>query len=153
MVMGGVEITGVADVADRAAVGTPAKALQFGDDFHGADFRCTGQRSGRKAGAQRVHTAVARIEFSAHVADDVDDVGKPLDDHQVVDVDGARSGDATNVIAAQVHKHHVLGALLRVSQEFTFELSFLPPGGPTGPGTRDGPSASASIDCLQEHLG
>ncbi len=42
------------------------------------------------------------------------DVRVPLDEHQPVHLDGPKLAHSAHVVAAQVHQHHVLGALLLV---------------------------------------
>jgi hypothetical protein len=52
------------------------------------------------------------------IGDDVHDVRVTLDDHLVGDLDAAGLGDAADVVARQIDQHHVLGAFLRVGQQF-----------------------------------
>ena len=56
-------------------------------------------------------------ELAGDVAHDVHDVGVVLDLHQLVDADRTRRRDAAQVVAAQVHEHDVLGALLLVGEQ------------------------------------
>ena len=44
-------------------------------------------------------------------------VGVGLDPHQLLDLDAAVLADAAEVVAAEVHQHHVLGALLLVLEQ------------------------------------
>ena len=44
-----------------------------------------------------------------------------LDEELVGDLDGADLGDAADVVAAEIEQHQVLGALLRIGQQFGFE--------------------------------
>ena len=53
------------------------------------------------------------------------DVGVPLDDHQLGDAHSAGLADATEIVAAEVHQHDVLGALLLVGQQVTLVLVVL----------------------------
>ena len=49
--------------------------------------------------------------------DDVHHVAVELDLHQLVDVHAAVLAHAPEVVAAEVHEHHVLGALLLVGEQ------------------------------------
>jgi hypothetical protein len=55
------------------------------------------------------------------VADDVHHVRVALDREGLGDLHAARLGDAADVVARQVDQHQVLGALLRVGQQFGFQ--------------------------------
>ena len=45
-------------------------------------------------------------------------VAVALDDHLFFDVDTAGLGDAAEIVARQIDQHDVLGALLRIGQQF-----------------------------------
>ncbi len=45
------------------------------------------------------------------------DVAVALDDHHVGELDGAVLRDAADVVAAEVHEHHVFGALLGIGEQ------------------------------------
>ncbi len=45
-----------------------------------------------------------------------------LDDHPVGHGDGARRGDAADVVASEIDEHHVLGDLLRIGEQLRREL-------------------------------
>ena len=53
---------------------------------------------------------------AGHGRADVHHVAVPLDLHYRVEIDGARVGDLAHVVAAEVHEHDVLGALLLVAE-------------------------------------
>ena len=75
-----VHVAVVADVPDRAAVGSPAGGFELLDDLHGPDLGRSGQRSRRKRRRQDVEA----IPFSGSAPgcrDEVHDVGVALDDH------------------------------------------------------------------------
>ena len=56
----GVELAGVAEVADRAAVAAALDRLELVDDLHRAHLRRARERARRQRRAQRVHRADAR---------------------------------------------------------------------------------------------
>ncbi len=74
-------------------------------------------------------------------------------DHEFADLDGAILGDTADVIPGEIDEHDVLGALLRIGEEFGGEgfvlLRRLAP--PARPG--DGTDADAPLDRLHVHLG
>src|SRR5688572_12460441 len=70
----GVKRTIKADVRQRAAVGSTGVRFEFGDDFHGADFRRAGDRAAWKRRLERIE----RVAFVAE---------RPLDArHQVLHI-------------------------------------------------------------------
>ena len=68
----------------------------------------------RKRGAGR-H---ALAQSSAHVRDDVVQMRVALGHHEFVHFHGAGHADPAQVIALQVDQHDMLGALLRIGQQF-----------------------------------
>ena len=50
--------------------------------------------------------------------DDVHDVGVSFDFELLSDADGARSADASDIVASEVKQHHMLGDLLLVGKQF-----------------------------------
>ena len=117
----GVELAGVGEVADRAAVAAALDRLELVDDLHRADLRRARERARRERRAQRVHRADAVAQAPGDGADDVHDVRVVLDRHQRLDRHAAVLADAAEVVAAEVDEHHVLGALLLVGEQVALE--------------------------------
>src|SRR5947207_59663 len=63
-----------------------------------------------------------------------------LDDHKVLNFDGAKVADAADVIAGEVHKHHVFGAFLGIGQEFLLQSFILRGGFAAAASAGDGPN-------------
>jgi hypothetical protein len=90
------------------------------------------------AGHQQIPHITAFAEQTLHLADDVHDVRVALDHHQVAHRHAARPADATEVVAAQVDQHHVLGPLLGIGEQFGLQglvLHLIPAAG-SGAGDR-----------------
>ena len=66
---------------------------------------------------ERVDRAHVLAQRPRDLGDDVDDVRVRLDLHQALDVHAAVHAHAAEVVAAEVHEHHVLGALLLVGEQ------------------------------------
>ena len=49
------------------------------------------------------------------------DVAVALDEELVGDLDRADLGDAADIVAAEIEQHQMLGALLRIGQQFVFQ--------------------------------
>ena len=79
---------------------------------------CAGQRAGGESGLEHVHVRHAVVQHALDVAHDVHHVAVALDHEGLGHLDRADLRDATDVVARQVDQHHVLGALLRVGQQF-----------------------------------
>ena len=62
-----------------------------------------------------------RIELALDIGDDVHDVAVALDEELVGDLDGADLGDAADIVAAEIEQHQMLGALLRIGEQFLFQ--------------------------------
>ena len=71
-----------------------------------------------KGRAQHVHRIQAGLQLALHVGNDVHHVRIVLDLHVLGHLDGADLRDAADVVAPQIHQHHMLGALLRIGQQF-----------------------------------
>ena len=117
----GVEVAVVAEVPDRPAVQAPALALGGRDQLHRPDLRRARERAGREDRPERVEGVEVRLQPALHVADEVQDVGVALHLHVLADRHRPGAGDPADVVAAEVHEHHVLGALLRVPLELLGE--------------------------------
>ena len=149
----GVELARVGQVADGAAVGAALHGLDLVDDLHGADLGGARQRACGQRGAHRVHGADALAQRARHRRDDVHDVGVGLHGHELVHVHRAVLAHAPEVVAAEVHEHHVLGPLLGVGEQLPGAAG-VPLHG-VGPRARAGEGAlgdAAPVD-LHERLG
>jgi hypothetical protein len=62
-----------------------------------------------------------RFEPPRNGAYDVHDVAVALHKHEPVHLHAAKLADATNIIAAEIYQHHVLGALFFVVHHFVFK--------------------------------
>ena len=91
--------------------------LDLVDDLHGPDLRGAGDRAGGQPGAEGVEGRLLGAEPAGDVRGDVHHVRVALDLHDVGELDGAVVGDPADVVAAQVHEHDVLGALLGIGQQ------------------------------------
>ena len=74
---------------------------------------CRGKRRGTTAPGVGIG-----MQPATYVADDVVHVRVTLNRHEFVDLHAARNADATQVVALQVDQHHVLGAFLRMPDQF-----------------------------------
>ena len=94
----------------------PARAdLGLLNDLHGAHLGGTRHGAGREGGREDVVLVQTRPDPADHIRDHVDDVGVDLGSHQPVHFQGVRSAAPGYVVAAQVHKHQVLGLLLGIA--------------------------------------
>jgi len=112
------------------------------DQLHRPDLRCATDRARREGGHQQVPDIPFWIEQALHLTDDVHDVGVALNHHQLADADAARNADAAQVVATEVHEHHVLGPLLRIGQEVLLQGQVFGFVAAAGPGARDRPQGS-----------
>src|SRR5262249_16721848 len=87
------------EVADGAAVDAAALGLQLLDDLHRPNLGRAGDGAGGKAGHQRAHGVVLRIDLAIDVGDDVHDVGVVLDDVALGDLDRADARHAAHIVA------------------------------------------------------
>ena len=88
----GVEVAVPGEVADRAAVGAALVRLELVDDLHRPHLRRA--RRACPAGSAERSTSIALdpvAQRARDLADDVEDVGVGLDDHQLVDLDRCRT--------------------------------------------------------------
>ncbi len=74
----------------------------------GAPLRVPAGKQARKASMG----ARSGLELAFEGADEVHDVAVALDEHEVLDLDGAEFADAADVVAAEVDEHDVLGDAL-----------------------------------------
>src|SRR5208282_6620089 len=121
----GIEIAGKIQIQDGAAVNAAASRLEFVDDFHGANLGRARKRSGRKAGRKSIKAIKALAQFPAQGGDEMHHVRIALDEHQAFDLHAAVHANAAKVVAAEVDKHDVFGALFRVGEKLGFELAVL----------------------------
>src|SRR6266849_7029001 len=117
----GVQITSKIQVQHASGIDAAAGTLQLFDNFHGAHFGRTGDGAGREAGHERVKAIHIFAQATAQAGNDVHDVGKTLDDHELLDFDGAVVADTAEIVAAEIDEHDVLGALFFAGKQFFFE--------------------------------
>ena len=75
-----------------------------------------------------------------------------LDDHQFVDLDAAGHADATEVVAFEVDQHHVLGALLGMTDQLAHARGFVV-GSQTRPRAGDGTRLDQAVAYADQALG
>src|SRR5579859_1465988 len=109
------------DVPDRARVGSAPGPLDAVQQLHGADLRRAGDRARRETRLERVHGVEAVPERAAHFGDDVLDVRVALEREVFDEAHRSVRGDASDVVAAQVHQHLVLGELLGIGEQLLRE--------------------------------
>ena len=148
----GVQVAVVAEVAHGATIQAAALALGRRDQLHRADLGGAGERAGREHGAQRVQGVQLRAEARLHVAHQVEDVAVALHLHVLAGGHGAGPGDAPEVVAPEVHEHHVLRALLGVPAQLVGEAVVVGGGGAARPGAGDGVRRHPVADDLEEEL-
>ena len=71
-----------------------------------------------KPGRQRGDHVDVAAQLALDVRDDVHDVAVALDEEAVGHLHRADLGDAADVVAAEIEQHQVLGALLRIGEQF-----------------------------------
>jgi hypothetical protein len=103
--------------------------------------------------ANRSKASLAGLQLAHHPADDVHHVAVALDGAARLDPDGAGHRDPAEVIARQVHQHHVLGILLRVREELDLTRQILLASGAARPGAGDGPQAACRPSSLTSASG
>ena len=100
--------------ADGARIDAARCGFQFGDDFHGAPFRRARDRAAGIQGLEDVGqagvAAQARLHGGGHLQHAA--VARHLEQGRYLD--GARGGDAADVVAQQVDDHQVFRAILRI---------------------------------------
>lgn len=80
------------------------------------------------------------------------DVGVTVDPHQGGHRHGAGSSHASDVVARQVHKHDVFGALLRVRLQLFGQCSVCVRVGAAFAGARDGVGVNCAVLDLDQHF-
>jgi hypothetical protein len=81
--------------------------------------------AGRERGAQQVEPVQPLAQSGLHVGDDVHDVGVALDHAELVDAHGSHLRHATDVVAAEIDEHQVLGPLLGIGEQLGLERPVL----------------------------
>jgi hypothetical protein len=103
-------------VTDAAGVEAALFLFKFVDDLHRAHLRRSGHRSGGKAGYQGIERVPIAREFALDIRYDVHHVAVAFDEKLIRDIDGTNGGNAADIVAAEIEKHQVLGALLGVGK-------------------------------------
>ena len=130
--------------ADRAGVGLALGALERRDHLQGLDLGRPGHRAGREGGADDGGVGGAGRDAGGHVGHEVPEAGVGFG-AAGPRVDGAVGRDAAEVVAREVHDHHVLGRVLGRALE---RLGRLAGRGALDRGRRHGVAGAA-----QEQLG
>lgn len=127
------------------------------DQLHRPDLGGAADRAGREGGLEQIPDVVGVIKHALHLTDDVHHVGVALDHHQLGHLDRARLADPAQVVAAQIHQHHVFGAFLGIGQQLLLQGQVVGFISPTWAGAGDrsqgGPDATGYGLGLHHHLG
>ena len=118
-------VAGVAEIADRAGIDAAPHRFELVDNFHRADFRRARDRALRKGRGKCIEGVASVAQLAGDIRHDVHHVLVALDHHQLGDVDRADFSDAADIVAPEVDQHDVLGALLRIGEEFLLEFAIL----------------------------
>ena len=113
----GVVVAVEAEVTDGAGVGAAFAFFEFVEDLHRADLGGAGDGSSRERGPHDIKGRASAGKLTGDVSDDVHHVAIALDGHEVGDLHAAVFGDATDIVAGEIHEHEVLGALLGIGHE------------------------------------
>ena len=104
------------DEPDGAGIGTAALGFELVDDLHRTHLRRAGHRTGGEHRAERVERARTVGQFALHLTHDVEHMRVTLDGHEIGHPHGAVARETTDVVAAKVDQHDMLGALLLVGE-------------------------------------
>ncbi len=80
------------------------------------------------------------------------DVRVLLHDHEVLDADGPGARHPSDIVAAQIHQHHVFGAFLLVGQELFPQGAVFFLGGSAAAGAGDRPQLHEAIFAADQHF-
>ena len=109
------------DPADGAGVRTAPDGLEPFEDLHRPDLGGAGDGATGKGRRQDVEGVAFRGQHAGHGGDEVLDRGGPFETAEPWNADAPGPADATQVVAQDVHDHHVLGPVLVAGQELTGE--------------------------------
>jgi hypothetical protein len=91
------------------------------DQLHRADLRCAGDRAARERRAQEVERVPVLLQRARDGRDQVLDGSGAFQPAQARHAHASRHADAPEVVAQDVHDHHVLGTVLRTAEELASE--------------------------------
>ena len=140
-------------IAHRAGIGAARCWLELVDDFHAAHLGTAGNGAAWEYRPDRVARQDLGSQPAAHIGDDVMHVGIALDHHQFVHRHRTGLADTPDVIALEIDQHHVLGPLLRVSDQLSRQTAIGARIGAAWSGTRDRPGLGDAATELQQTLG
>src|ERR1700677_1400437 len=140
-----VEVAVEGKIADASAVGAAGGLLEFGDDLHGADFRGAAEGAGGEGGAHEAVDGLSGGKMALDLGNDVHDVAVTLDDHQFLDLHGAKIADAADVVSGEIDEHDVFGAFLGIGQQFAFQGLVFLGGLAAAPGAGDGANLDVAV--------
>ena len=133
------------EVPDDATVDATSGGLELLDDPHGGNLRCPGQGASRETRHRHVDGVQAVNDLSGHRRLQVHDVGISPHVHELGDVDRSGHADPAQVVASQIDKHGVLGALLGVGQQLVLHGPVLGRSASARAGTGNGVSRRDTV--------
>ncbi len=128
-----------AEVADGAAVDSPARRLQLRDDLHRADLGGAGDGPAGKGGAHQVHRIGPRLQRSHHGRHQVVHRRVVLQREQLGHPHRPRPAHPAQVVPQQVHDHDVLGPVLLALRQRASQRGIVHGNQPARPGSLDRP--------------
>ncbi len=139
---GQVHVAVEAEITDRAGIDAALGRLQFVDDFHGPHLGRAAHRAGRESRLQHRDRIQPGLQLAFDVGDDVHHMRIALDDHVLGDLHAADLATRPDIVAAEVHQHHVLGALLGIGEQFLLRARHPPRGSRRAGGCRQSAARS-----------
>ena len=113
------------DPAERPGVRTAPHRLEPLEDLHRPDLRRAGDRAAGKRGREQVERVAAVGEDAGHGRDEMLDRRGPFEAAEPRHADAPRATDTAEVVAQDVHDHHVLGPVLGAGEQLAGEASVL----------------------------
>ena len=103
--------------ADAARIRPAGALLHFGDNLHGAQLGRSAHRPRREGGGQHIQGVQPFQKLRRDAARHVHDMGEALHGHEPLHFHGAGPCDVTEVVASQIHKHHVFSPFLGIGEQ------------------------------------
>ncbi len=146
------EVTVEADGRDGPAVTTARDRFQRGDDLHGADLGCAGDRATRETGGEHFGGSRSGAGRGDDARLEVVDGRERTQDDEFGYPDRAGGGDAAEVITEDVDNHDVFGTVFGAGAQRGGELAVLEGIGAARAGAFDGAGFDVVEIAVQEGL-
>ena len=122
----GIQVATEVHIANNSRVWSALDRFEFVNDLHRSHFGRSTHGAGRQCCTQYIDRSKSIQQLSRYLRRQVHHMAVALKRHELVYIHRSKLGNTTNIVARQIHQHHMLGNLfwifLQLGRQFAIVL-------------------------------